>query len=246
MEVTVLRILLALIVLFVPEMCFPDDYLLVMSKDNELCQHMLKKYNADLNKYGTVKYDLLDEFKKIEWAKRKKYNITGLGAKKYAGEVLISQFDINNDGKSEIVIVDKDSMLSGKTSDMLYIFEANSFDFAEEVMINENFAKKAIGVLGCAYDRKPFEGLAYKLTELPAYDLWINIRDNKPEPSYYMIGSHFSFHPFLYKEKYYTSFHQKYSYRGETEKWEVIAQYSKDNSLKDICYFIKCCTSIAQ
>jgi hypothetical protein len=60
-------------------------------------------------------------------------------------DTLVSKFDINNDGTPEIVIKDEHRTLSSVDSDALYIFREKDFaDFKDKIVINEEFAKKAI------------------------------------------------------------------------------------------------------
>ncbi|MBU2591144.1 MAG: hypothetical protein KKC21_03880, partial [Nitrospinae bacterium] len=42
-------------------------YVLIMSKDDNLCGHMLNLYNRDLDKYGEVRYNEHEEFNWIKW-----------------------------------------------------------------------------------------------------------------------------------------------------------------------------------
>ena len=42
------RIFLILILVLLPSICLSDEFVLVMSKEDNLCQHMLKLYNEDL------------------------------------------------------------------------------------------------------------------------------------------------------------------------------------------------------
>ena len=44
------RIFLILILVLLPSICLSDEFVLVMSKEDNLCQHMLKLYNEDLKK----------------------------------------------------------------------------------------------------------------------------------------------------------------------------------------------------
>ena len=63
-------LLLILIFFFLSSISFADEYVLVMSKDDNVCQHMLKLYNDDLKKYGEIKYSQHKEFNTIKWEKR--------------------------------------------------------------------------------------------------------------------------------------------------------------------------------
>jgi uncharacterized protein len=149
-----------------------DKYVLVMSKDDCVCQHMLRIYNKDLNKYGEIKYDQHEEFKAIKWEKQKSYfDFFGDGRlKEY--DTLISRFDINNDGSPEIIIKDEHRTLNSMDSDAIYIFREKDFaDFKDKIVINEGFARKAIGAWGWGAlgNETPFKGNVYRLSELPAF-----------------------------------------------------------------------------
>jgi uncharacterized protein len=225
-----------------------DEYVLVMSKDDCVCQHMLKIYNKDLNKYGEIRYDQHEEFKAIKWEKQKSYFEPGESRKE--DDILISKFDINNDGSPEIIIKDEHRTLNSMDSDAIYIFSEKDFaDFKDKIVINEGFAKKAIGIWGWAVlDKKPFQGNVYSLHDLPAVEVWTTPA-GKQIKNYYGLGGWFYFYPFFYKGKYFTSMHDwlpdvgkwwdtEYEYSVK-EKWEVILQFTPENQLKDICYLLK-------
>jgi hypothetical protein len=145
------RLLLILTFALWSSACFADQYVLVMSKNDCVCQHMLKIYNEDLEKYGEIKYDQHEEFKAIDWKKQESYlEYFGNGTLE-EHDTLISKFDINNDGNPEIVIKDEHRTLRGIDSDAIYIFREKDFaDFKDKIVINKRFAKKAIGVWGWA------------------------------------------------------------------------------------------------
>lgn len=44
-----------------------------MSKDDCVCQHVLKIYNEDLKEHGEIKYDQHEEFTAIKWEKQQSY-----------------------------------------------------------------------------------------------------------------------------------------------------------------------------
>ena len=98
------KIILVLILLVLPVVVWGDEYVLVMSKEDNVCQHMLGLYNEDLRKYGKIQYDEHEAFTVIKWEEKKYYTTYPDGKKHYIddGSVLMSRFDINNDGKEEI------------------------------------------------------------------------------------------------------------------------------------------------
>ncbi len=211
-----------------------DEYVLVMSKDDCVCQHMLEIYNDDLKEYGEISYDQHEEFKAIKWEKHKIYFEPGEFPLK-EDDILISKFDINNDGKPEIIIKYGHRTLSGWDSDALYIFREKDFaDFKDKIVINESFFKKAIGVWGVDVDNNPFRANVYRLHDLPAF---------------YALGGWFYFYPFVYQGKYFTSMHDWLPDVGKwwdteyeksvKEKWEVILRFTPENQLEDLCYLLK-------
>jgi uncharacterized protein len=213
-----------------------DEYVLVMSKDDCVCRHMLKIYNEDLKEHGEIKYDQHEEFKAIKWEKQKAYFEPGESLLKEV-DILISKFDINNDGSPEIIIKDEHRTLNLVDSDALYVFREKDFtDFKDKIVINEDFAKKTIGAWGWGAlgDETRFKGNVYRLHALPAF---------------YALGGWFYFYPFVYQGKYFTSMHDWLPDAGkwwDTEyekyvkkKWEVILLFTPENQLKDLCYLLK-------
>ena len=240
------RILFVMILILFSSISFADEYVLVMSKDDKVCQHMLNIYNEDLRKYGEIKYAEHEEFKAIKWEKRK-YLFEG---KKRDKPLLISKFDINNDGKPEVIIKDENRNLKGIPSDALYVFREEDFDYSKtEVAINEDFANKAIGAWGGVFYKKPFEGNVYRLYELPVFEIWTIPEIKEKIRIHYSLGGWFYFHTFIYKGKYFTSMYdlipedliENKDLSEVLKKWEVILQYTPENQLKDICYLLKVC-----
>jgi uncharacterized protein YecT (DUF1311 family) len=230
------------------------EYVLVMSKDDCVCQHMLKIYNDDLREYGEIKYDQHDEFKAIKWEKQESYRealYKSSVLKKH--DTLISKFDINNDGSPEIIIKDEHRNLRLMDSDAIYIFREKDFaDFKDKIVINENFAKRAIGAWGWGAfgDETPFRGNGYELHELPAYK--VQTTPTTPEKQFkylYSLAGWFYFYPFIYQGKYFTSMHDWQPDVGKSwdteyenyvkKKWEVILLFTPENQLKDVCYLLK-------
>ncbi len=243
-------VLVLILFLFPPTLSWADEYVLVMSKEDNVCQHMHKLYNEDLRKYGEIKYDEHEEFKAIKWEEKKYYWHGVIDNIEKRGTVLLSKFDINNDGKDEIIIKDEHEGVRGIDSDRLYIFREKDYDFSQdEITLGKAFADKAIGAWGYVFNRKPFEGNVYSLYELPPYKIWIDPTSaNKNFKFYYALGGWFYFHPFFYKGKYFTSMNDRLPGTAERwrldpayeeNKWEVILQFTPENQLKDTCYFLK-------
>ena len=229
----VLILLVFPVVIFASSIVWADEYVLVMSKDDNVCQHMLGLYNEDLRKYGEIKYDQHKEFIAIKWEKQKSYfeSYEAKGLKEH--DTLISKFDINNDGKPEIIIKDEHRTVRGIDADGLYIFRENDFnDFKDKVVINQDFADKAVGAWGYVFNKKPFRANVYRLNELSTK---------------YYLGGWFYFHTFFYKGKYFTSMNDRLpdtaeKWRApeyEENKWEVVFQFTPESQLKDVCYFLK-------
>jgi hypothetical protein len=238
------RILLLIsIFIFLSSISFADEYVLVMSKDDNVCQHMLKLYNDDLKKYGEIKYSQHKEFNTIKWEKRNYLLSMFSGKMKGDQPILISKFDINNDGKPEIIVKDEHRTLKGIDSDAFYVFREGDLNYYQNgVIINDEFANKAIGAWGGVFNKKPFEGNVYSLYGLPAFETFTIPETKESSKFYYSLGGWFYFHPFLFGKKYFISMNDWHP--DMVGKWEVILSFTLGNELKDTCYFIKVCGDI--
>ncbi len=230
------EILVILLILFLPSLGYSDEYVLVMSKDDKVCQHMLKIYNQDLKDFGDreINFEQHEEFKAIRWEKK---DYSWKIYLSYTGILQVAKFDINNDGKREIVLKQGDKGLKGEPSDQIYIFHEKDIDTSgDEIVFTEELTNEAIDILGGALGRgRAFKANVYTLKELPVFEI-LNI-NGKELPIRYSLGGWFHFHPFLYNGKYFTSMHDWFP--GIETKWEVILQYNKENELRDICYFLR-------
>jgi hypothetical protein len=130
-----------------------------MSKDENVCQHMLKIYNDDLKKYGEIKYSQHNEFSTITWEKKKLYFIDK-GFKHYT-DVLMSKFDINNDGDKEIVIKNESVSINGIDGNSMYFFRKKDSEYFKRNEFNVTVFRMAIGKLTTTV------GDSYRLKELP-------------------------------------------------------------------------------
>lgn len=100
-----------------------DEYVLIMSKNDELCRYMQQLYNADLKKYGKFEYRKHKEFNWVKWTDK---IITLRPASDQTSTMdisaRISVFDINNDSKKEVILYSP-SMLSNLDIDSYDVFE---------------------------------------------------------------------------------------------------------------------------
>ncbi len=225
------KMVLVFVLLLFPSISFADEYVLVMSKEDNVCQHMLGLYNEDLRKYGEIKYDEHEEFKAIKWEEKTFYLTTPDGSRiEHKEKMLLSMFDINNDGSKEIVTKIEDS-LRGQKEYSLDIFRKEDHKYFENEFDMRKNINKRIGTVGI------FDRYNYPLKELPAkepvppngyksgYKYW----------NYYSMGPLFYVEPFLLNKTYYIDMRSDH----DGYPWLVIVKYTKENSLKDICYYFK-------
>jgi hypothetical protein len=220
------RMFLVIILILLPAASWGDEYVLVMSKDDNVCQNMLNLYNEDLRKYGEIQYNKHIEFTSIKWKEKHFFSIHN-GRKEYT-RVLMSLFDINNDEKGESVLKWTSSLQSSPT-DILYIFKNEDMGyFKDEFDVKE--MHRAVSTLGLGGEL--FKSNAYKLKELPKILIDID------KENYYILGGLFFFHPFVYKGKYYIEMRDDMVFQDK-RRFLVILTYTGDNQLKDTCYYLR-------
>lgn len=199
-------------------------YELIMNKEKEtgsdVCTHMLEIYNADLQKARQIQYSNHPEFSALSW--KPMNNLVGV-LEQNEGQFLLSRFDFDNDGTSDLVIKSQWS-LHGTLGDQLDMYG----DRGDSLPIRDKFdvedLKKSEGSIGAV-------GTYY-------------LRDIKGQEKGYMVVPPFILQPFLFKGRAYISM-TDYSAEFEEaiyetdvsyEKWLVVAKYSGGNELHDICY----------
>jgi hypothetical protein len=220
-----LSVFLALIT---PARCLADEYILIMSKDKSVCQNMLRLYNDDLRKSGEIQYEEHEEYTSIKWEEKKAFGFYQ-GVKNYE-YMLMSIFDINNDGKEEIV-TKWTGYLRGYPKDTLHIFSKKDLDlFASDFDLS--LISKQIGNIGID---EPIKRMLYELTEMPSMQVEVSGKKNDIN---YSVGPLFSFQPFRFKGKYYIEMRDDYGNPGG-EDFLVILQYLKAKKFRDVCYYIK-------
>ena len=199
-------------------------YELVMNKEKEnggsVCTHMLSLYNADFQEIGRIEYSKHPEFSAFNW--KQMDNLSEALADKQ-GEIWLSRFDIDNDGKVDLIVKVQWS-LHGTLGDELYIYS----DSEGSPPLREVFGVEDL-------ERRNGEIIADV-----TYDL-DGISDSKERP---MIVAPYILAPFQYKGRTYISGtdhgaefeHAIYEREVTYENWLVIARYKKGTVLENICY----------
>jgi len=192
-----------------------DSYMLVMSKDDGLCNHMLQLFNEDLKKFDRGS-DQHDEFESIPW-KPAQYSYEYGGRIEYTA-VEGALFDFNNDGVLDFVVRDK-SRLSGMQADLLFMLDSGAVKHANVLTVKELIdAKNAIQIAGSVYPlSSPLDGQAEAL--------WL-------------------LSPFRYHDTSYLYMQSLYKGKVPTGDFAVIAKYGggkfvqrdMTGKMEDICY----------
>ena len=114
-----------------------ESYTLVMSKDDELCNHMMELFNQDLKQYGwrgDEHQENHEEFKRVPWQPaRLSYE--------YYGKVLYETvegalFDFNNDGVQDFVVRDISSVGNAR-ADLLNVLDREAVKRANDLTVKE-------------------------------------------------------------------------------------------------------------
>jgi hypothetical protein len=223
------------------------EYKLLMSKDDRVCTSMLTLYNGDLQKYGKIHYYSHPEFTRIQW-KYGKYILhnTESGMKFSVGGEF-AKFDINNDGKDELVFK-KEVPYRNLFGDELFVFDDTTLDF-----IN--------GIEYTVHEVRNFKGIRYRIQGY--YTIDTTLIDKKNLNKYYIEKSYinlFIINPFFLNGVYYISMDEVYGdvitmgkiiekLKNERPKWHIIAKYKDEHDflseyfstskIEHICYFEK-------
>jgi hypothetical protein len=183
-------------------------YELAMSKNQELCETVLNLYNEDMDSSGKIQYDMHEIFKAIRWQpfdlNEKKYPTYGCRYVKQA------QFDMNNDGKDDLV-VKYSGCFRDNLTDSLFIFPSDS-----DILLHLRPGQGGLAPL--FHTSNKVDRNIYALTQLKD--------GNRP-----LIGGIFVLHPFIWESTSYLSM------TDLRQEWIVIAKYKQAEELQDICYF---------
>ena len=179
-----------------------------MSKDGKLCNAMLALYNGDMEAYKRIRYDQHKMFTNmLKPVDPDEAGHQVNGCLHYWRGI----FDINNDGKNELIIK-QSACLSGILTDSLYIYPSNSD------VLNFNPKSGKLNPLKDT-DNKLGEHEVYYLKDLPkTSDVW--------------VGGHFVLNPFILEGMSYISM------TDQTPRWIIIAKYKQAEEMQDICYFL--------
>ena len=242
------KVLFLLFLFFLSSISFADEYVLVMSKEDNVCQHMLKLYNDDLKQYGQVRYDQHKEFNWIRWQDKgirlrpasNPKATTGISAK-------IALFDINNDSKEEAIVYHP-STQSDRPIDVYDVFPCDVL-----TMLNENdivdgetlFSRRMKGFLSShgipvnVYDISE-ENVKKLPEEMQSSIVYIKARGDKYE---YYVGWGHRVDFVKLKDRFYIAFDgypsigPKQSYE-EVGHYSIISEYQQDNTLNHQCLYL--------
>jgi hypothetical protein len=206
-----------------------EAYKLVMSKDKKLCANMLNLFNADMKEYRQICYDKHEMFTRLGWQP------VDVGKEPYAcGMYQYALFDINNDGKDELVIKTS-HCLRDQLTDSLYIFPPNS-------KVLQDLKEPSSHPFDTVPDKLEFVGkggFEYDLKELPESEkekLLEDIRKTLPKSMKGLdlkpgIGGVLVIQPFQIGKTIYISMTDLH------QEWIVVGKYKQADTLEDLCYF---------
>ena len=197
-------------------------YEMVLNKDEKLCPAMLELVNEDLERYGKIAYQSHHEFAAIKWEPLEKV----LGEKfkdSHCGIYRTAKFDINNDGRAEIV-VKVSGCEKSQLTDFIYIFNADD-PFFSSFSDLADLMDKNIGEFPS--DETVLGGYHLKL---------IPPKDTTFGKFYQGPAGWMTLNPFLYEGASYLAVTDREGSRSEG-RWFVIGKYKKAGELDDICYF---------
>lgn len=236
------RIFLILILVLLPSICLSDEFVLVMSKEDNLCQHMLKLYNEDLKKYGKIKYDEHEEFNWIKWEEKQirlrppsyPQNIEEIHAR-------ITFFDINNDLKND-VIVHRESMLSSQPMDVYEIFRYEDLEMLNEIIDGSKYYTKTLksfdsnaGVPVNIYDLSKAD-----IKKLPERmkDYIAAAKKRGDKVIFYVDGDKINY--LKHNNRFYISYEESndHTYHGDGGQYSIISELLQDNTLKNQCLYL--------
>lgn len=130
-----------------------ESYTLVMSKDDELCNHMMELFNQDLKQYGwrgDEHQEEHEEFKRVPWQPARFSSVID-GRTEYT-DVEGALFDFNNDGVRDFVVRWKSS-LSNARADLVFMLGDEAVKRKNDLTSTEfGDAKGRIYLAGGFYD----------------------------------------------------------------------------------------------
>jgi hypothetical protein len=222
----------------------PDEFLLVMSKKDDVCQDMRKIFNKDLKENGELDIYRHAAFNSIVWEKP----LDLLSGKEDLNDSLdqsrLSTFDINNDGVDETILINRFIHYGSLNQvDALYFFSQDDYPKKhQKSQIRELMQKKLNYQPDTVGDSR-----SYQLKELPVQYVRQSYKGTPYESDvdvdvYIYMGDVRYKVPFSYKGQFYIGLFRNYkNYFRPIEESDIVSirQYQKDNSISDVCHYIK-------
>lgn len=106
-----------------------EQYVLVMSKDDAVCRHVLHSLNESVDKYGDIKREAMKEYNWVIW-ETGSYTLENIDLNEQQNKVEFTNIDINNDGVVETVVRET-KQVHGMEGEQLLVFEENAPNFKE-------------------------------------------------------------------------------------------------------------------
>jgi len=241
-----IKILLILFLLFMPSLGFADEYVLVMSKDDNVCQHMLKLYNDDLKKYGSVQYKLHSEFNWIRWMDKKiKLRPATYPNAVWDIDAKTVLFDINNDSQEELIVY-SESTLSNYEVYIYDIFPSKYLSALDGIIDSKKYYSNVLKSLNSndgtpqnVYDISE-AGLAKLPNKMKTHIDSVKARGDKYE---YFVGGQQNINFVKFNDRFYIELegprgigpNEKYS---SVEHYCIISEYKQDNTLNNQCLYL--------
>jgi hypothetical protein len=257
--------------ILLPTVCCGGEYVIVMSKNDCLCEHMLKLYNTDIRKYGKVKYENHKEFNWVKW-EDKRISIIGAGGVMQDLDAKIAFFDLNNDSKDEAIIYEKGS-LSNAPTDYYDVFNFDDIAVLNNAVDGRAFYKRALKSFSSS------EGAPLEISDLSEGKALKKLPEKlksaiqaakKRGEKYMLLGNAAPKINFLtFENRFFITFEESsnadilataldrfYEEGGdprtsrrsnewlvegfsELEKYSIVSEYSKDNSLNAQCLYVR-------
>ncbi len=204
---------------------------LIKSRDDELCEYMQTIFQKDFDQYGSEQFSLHEEYNWIKWT-ASKYLLKG-GLHPQIKKVLLSKFDINNDGRRETVSLET-VMIFARETDELHVLGDDTFNINKELEFTINELIKMPGIIASA--EWPYR---------------LDIKSLDVDYEFYKRNSILSLidiYPFKINGALYLSLVEKYQVKNQP-KWHVIVKYTDEqfpigrgdrrstSKLEHICYF---------
>ncbi len=206
-----------------------ERYGLLMSKDDDLCNHMLELFNSDLEKYGPtgdVHQKEHEEFRRVPWKQGKYFRFNRSIDKMRYRLIEGALFDFNNDGVDEL-IVRFESWLSNVRAHNLTILAKDKAQYLNN-LDHDTYLLNAINQIYLAGNSYPLSELPETISDLSAGDLRV-------------------LEPFIYRNKSYLLMRSLFEVYKTRSGVAVIAKYQEGRfvwreitgKMDDICYFTR-------